>query len=155
MKTIAQAAAPLKSQTPVRVAFCELKHAAHNWLERLAEMLEGDGISAGAIQDVGQDEVVRLEVALQTESMLAIASLTLDVRPGIEPDLTELVMKFHVRRTVGSLVWISLSLPPELANMAHTLKGGKSPTLVAQHLIEQLMSVPQTDYLLFFEDLTA
>lgn len=155
MKTTALPTALPKAQTPVRQAFCDLKHAAHGWLEQLAELLEGDDISAGTIQDSGEDEAIRLELTLQSDTMLAIASLVLDARPGSEPDLTEFLLKFHVRRMVGSLMWISLSLPPELATVAQTLKGGKSPSLVAAQLIEQLESVPQTEYLLFFENLAA
>jgi hypothetical protein len=155
MKNTALPSAPPKVQTPVRQAFCELKQAAHNWLEQLAELLEGDDISAGAIQDAGKDEAIRLELSLQSDTLLAIASLVLDARPSTEPDLTEFVIKFHVRRMVGLLAWIPLSLPPELATVAQALKGGKSPSLVAAQLIEQLESVPQTEYLLFFEDLAA
>lgn len=155
MKTIALPAAAAAAPIPARQAFGRLKQAAHLWLERLADMLEGDDISTSTIHDAGEDEVVRLEVTLQSDDMVAIATLQLEVRPNAERDLTEFVLRFHVRRLLGAMAWVPVELPLELSLLAQTCKGGKSSALVAEQLVEQLESASQTEYLLFIEALVA
>jgi hypothetical protein len=155
MKTIGLPAAAPAAPIPARQAFGRLEQAAHSWLERLADMLEGDDVSASAIHDAGEEEVVRLEVTLQSDEVLAVATLLLEVRPNAERDLTEFVLQFHVRRMVGGMAWVPVELPQELSLLAQTRKGGKPAALVAEQLVEQLESASQTEYLLFFEALVA
>jgi len=153
MKTMTLGPASPASTNPTRQAFGELKTSAHRWLEQLADILAGCEMLTGPVVDEGADEVVHLELTLQSANVVTAIGVLLEVRPNAERDLTEFVLMFRARRLLGGMAWVDVSLPPELAMMARTLKGGKSVTLVAQQLIEQLESVSSTDYLVYFEDM--
>lgn len=153
MKIMTHSLAAPALSNPTRQAFGELKTTAHRWLEQLADVLAGCDMHTGPVVDEGAEEVVHLELTLQSANVVTTIGVLLEVRPNATRDLTEFVVMFRARRLLGGIAWVDISLPPELAQLARTLKGGKSVTLVAQQLIEQLESVSTTDYLVYFEDL--